>query len=90
MGFAKSSFYCSSKTHKSKMNHFFWVLQEPTELIDKEVGGGHSHVKAEHLEDEVLHAEDLAHFVCVIGDVGKLAHIRGVDLFKFPATHTEA
>lgn len=69
------------------MDHFLWVLEEPTELVDEEVGSGHSHVKAEHLEDEVLHAQDLAHLVCVVSDVRKLAHVWWVDLLIFPATH---
>lgn len=78
------------KTHKGKMDDFLRVLQEPAELVNKEVGGGHGHVKAENLEDEVLHAQDLAHLVSVVSDVCKLAHIRWVDLFVFPATHTNS
>ena len=45
---------------------------------------GHSHVKAEHLQDEVLHAEDVLHFVGVVCDVGKLRDLGGVDLLVLP------
>lgn len=71
------------------MNHFLRVLEEAAELVDEEVGGGHGHVKAQHLEDEVLHAQDLAHFIRVVSDVCKLAHIRRVDLFVLPKMHTQ-
>lgn len=66
------------------MNHFLRVLEEAAELVNKEVGGGHGHVEAQHLEDEVLHAQDLAHFVRVVSNVCKLAHIRRVNLLVLP------
>lgn len=71
------------------MNHFLRVLEEAAELVNKEVGGGHGHVEAQDLEDEVLHAQDLAHFVRVVSNVCKLAHIRRVNLLVLPKMTTQ-
>ena len=52
------------------------------ELVSKAVEGGHGHIKGQHLEDEVLHAQHLLLGVGVVSDVHELVHLGWVDLFK--------
>ena len=62
------------------MLDFLLGFAQLTHLRQKHIGGGRGEIEAEHLEDQVLHPEDLLLVVRVVGDVDKLPDIGRVDL----------
>ena len=62
------------------MLDFLLRFAQLTHLRQKHIGGGRGEIEAKHLEDQVLHPEDLLLVVRVVGDVDELPHVGRVDL----------
>ena len=58
--------------YHGKMLDFLLGFAQLTHLRQKHIGGGRGEIEAEHLEDQMLHPEDLLLVVRVIGDVHEL------------------
>lgn len=48
------------------------------------MGGGHGQVEGQHLQEQVLHSQQLPLCVGVVRYVDKLVHLGRVDLFVLP------
>ena len=77
------------RTHQGEGRRNLCAAKSTGELIDVRVCCGDGHIEAEHLKYEVLHAQDVRHFVRVVGDVRELTNLGRVDLFVFSEDRIE-